>query len=290
MQLRRILVPLDGSPEGEAILPQIPRIADTNTEIFLFHALPESDPPSGGVAPGLLALPDQAERYLDAARARIHRGTTKSIVRTGDAVDSILKASRELEVQLIAMTTHARTGISRLLMGSVAEGVVRASEQPVLLARPGLAASEIPLRRILVPVDGSEHSFQILEALRMLRQKDSIEVTLLQVVRLIVVGDPVTGFVSPTMPTHLPDPKPALEERARLLEKDGFRTRTLSSLGDPHTEILRFAREIDADWIAMTTVGRTGLKRLLLGSVAEGVLRHMDRPILLHRVSGESQA
>lgn len=283
--MQSILVALDGSPEGEAILKELNRFISSSSILHLLHVLPEPTPPVGGVLLGLLKIADEAEDYLSKAASRIHEGKVTTVVRTGHAVHEIVKASNEFKSQVVAMTTHARSGLRRMLMGSIAEGVVRESDIPVLLVRPGVPVREGPPRRILVAVDGSPASFSIMESIRMLEGKENLEVILYQAVPIVVVGDPVTGLVLPTIPMHLPDPKPNLEAHAKLLTNEGFKVRIVSSLGDPVMHILDQAKESDVDVIAMSTAGRSGVTRWVMGSVAESVLRHMDRPLLLHKMS-----
>jgi nucleotide-binding universal stress UspA family protein len=106
----------------------------------------------------------------------------------------------------------------------------------------------------------------------------------------VLVADPVTGFTPIGIPQPLPDPAPRLEEFARQLARSGLRTRAVVASGDAAAQILDHARSLDADLIAMATAGRKGFSRFVIGSVAENVVRHMDRPVLLHRISPKTDA
>jgi len=154
----------------------------------------------------------------------------------------------------------------------------------VLLTRPGLARPRAGLKRILVAVDGSSPSREIAGVVRALVSDTGAEVVLLQVVVPVIVGDPVTGFTPIGVPEPLPDPAPALEEFAQEFIREGISTRALVVTGGASDRILEQARALDADLIAMATAGRKGLSRFMIGSVAEEVVRHMDRPVLLHRI------
>jgi len=194
-----------------------------------------------------------------------------------------------LKADLIAMTTHARRGLSSLLMGSVAQAVLRHSSLPILMTRPGLHAPNRPLVRILVPVDGTEQSTSICSTVRDLATESGAEVIIFQALVPVLVVDPVTGFAPLGVPEPLPDPSAALEELALHFRKQGIPARILTAQGTAADQILEQARKVDADLIAMSTSGRRGLSRLVLGSVAEDVVRRMDRAVLLHRATSRAE-
>jgi nucleotide-binding universal stress UspA family protein len=140
---RRALVPLDGSMIAEAIVPFILEIAGPlDMEVALLRVILPT-PPVMGEGGGAMVVDDveqlraRAEEYLASVatglRARGVRATTQ--VRFGNAVGEILAGAREAEADLIAMTTHGRGGLGRLLFGSVAEAVLRQAEIPVFLMR-----------------------------------------------------------------------------------------------------------------------------------------------------------
>jgi len=88
----------------------------------------------------------------------------------------------------------------------------------------------------------------------------------------------------------LPDPAVPLEDQVQRLQRTGLRASAVVAYGDPVASILLQARKFRVDLIAMATSGRKGLSRLLMGSVAEGVVRKLDRPVLVHRVASASEA
>lgn len=281
--MRRILIALDGSPEGEQILQEVARVGSADTALDLIHVLPAS---SRGVPDLGLDAEDVAAEYLD----RVARGIRGRKVRTclwrGEPQEELPKAARSLDADLLALTTHARRGLARLLMGSVAEAVVRSAPVPVLMTRPGLARPVKPLERLLVPCDGSASSLEVLSTVRELAGESGAEVVLLQVIGIPAVVPPELAFVPPPEP----DPAHALDELASRLAREGLRARTMVTRGSPARQILEQARAIDADLIVMTTAGRKGLSRLLLGSVSESVVRRMDRAVVLHRVLPRTEA
>ncbi|HXF96282.1 MAG TPA: universal stress protein [Gemmatimonadales bacterium] len=140
---KRFLVPLDGSKTAEAILPFVLEIAGPlDIEVALVRVVVPI-PPSvieGSrevVVEDVEARRAEAERYLDGLAAELRdRGVrVRTMVRRGDPAVEIAAAARELEADLVAMTTHGRSGLGRLLFGSVAEAVLRTTELPVLMMR-----------------------------------------------------------------------------------------------------------------------------------------------------------
>ncbi len=276
---KRILVPLDGSPAGEAILDHARNYAAPKAEIFLLHVLPNVTPPVGSPSAQLLALPEQAEAYLDTLADRFPAMRVRIFVDTGDPADRIVRVALGLNIDLIAMMTRAPGTASRVLLGSVAQDVVRGTSLPVLLVRPGVAAVQRPANRFLVPLDGSVRSQRILDVLR----NEKTDVVLLQVAETI--DDSRAGLAHLDRPVRrvMETPARRLEEIGDALAARGVTSSPLLVHGDVVRQILAQARARDIDAIAMATHGRTGLERLVMGSVAEGVLRGADCPVLLLR-------
>jgi nucleotide-binding universal stress UspA family protein len=149
---RRVLVPLDGSPVAESIIPFIVDIAGPlDMEIVLLRVVTPAVVQAGAPVPGvvteeLAARTTEARDYLSTIAAELWgRGLRVQVrVRPGTAVQEILAATRECAADLIAMTTHGRSGLRRLVFGSVAEAVLRLADTPVLLMR--LTAAEAHAR------------------------------------------------------------------------------------------------------------------------------------------------
>jgi nucleotide-binding universal stress UspA family protein len=145
MMFRRMVVPLDGSPLAEAILPEVQRLAaNTPLEIVLLAVgpLPEAVEERDGQVAYLDDLIAEQEQDL---RAYLHspahwltsyRVPVESRVRFGDPATEIVRCAEEEEADAIAMSTHGRMGLDRLVHGSVAGTVLRSTRLPVLLCRP----------------------------------------------------------------------------------------------------------------------------------------------------------
>lgn len=144
----RILIPLDGSPTAEGILPFASQIAGPlDSEVVLLLVV-EPAPQSAALAAGivdadaLLIREKEAGRYLqEIAEGLVAKGVkVRHLVRKGQAAQTIVETATEVGADLIAMTTHGRSGLGRLLFGSVAETVLRSAQIPVLLMRMTAAA------------------------------------------------------------------------------------------------------------------------------------------------------
>ena len=278
---RRLLIPLDGSPESEDILPEAARVAAQGSELFLVHVCPVLPPPVVSVHESL-GIPQAAFAYLEGVAGRLRHRKVRLVVRQGDPAEEIAQAALELGVDLMAMSTHGRGGLRRVLLGSVAEEVARRVTLPSLLARPGCPRPGFELRDSLVPLDGSERSSRILDDVLPLAVEHRALVRLLHVIVPVIVAVPPAGVYT-MAPAELADPKPDLERLARPLREAGLKVRVHVTSGFAGPEILRMARESGSDLIAMATSGKKGMRRVFLGSVAEDVLQNTDRPLLLRR-------
>ncbi|RME61010.1 MAG: universal stress protein, partial [Caldilineae bacterium] len=162
---KKIAIPLDGSPFSERILGYLPGLVTPHqTELVLLHVIELSHYVSL-MAPDALHTVDmghwrqEGEAYLKRVQGELRDQGYQVKARTieGDVAGAICDAADQEDVDLIAMTTHGRSGFQNLLLGSVADRVVRTARQPVFLVRPQRDAKpRIPLQRLLVPLDGSE--------------------------------------------------------------------------------------------------------------------------------------
>jgi nucleotide-binding universal stress UspA family protein len=141
-------------------------------------------------------------------------------------------------------------------------------------------------KKVLVPVADSEFSLHVLPHVTRLLDPDRYELVLLHVEPVpgpVMVEERVLVYADQETASQEAASKADLQPYVRSLEELGYRVTPVVSFGDPATEIEHFVAERDVDLVAMTTHGRTGWARVLLGSVAEHVLTHVDVPVLLYR-------
>jgi len=298
----RILVPLDGSPRSEVILPQIARILNReDSEILLLRVvdIPES---AGLVLNTNIRHQERedAEKYLHDMALRIGAKASKVHARLAEGwpAEVILETARTEGATMIAMTTHGRGGLERWALGSVAEKVARASDVPVLLVRSfrrtpkgdlePMVPQELPFRRILVPVDGSDTSMSIIGSAEKFAQLYGSQVLVLHVrPPYVPPGAMLPGMEAayPILPPEplLPEQDEVTKAAAERFRHAGLDVRRLTLEGEPASEILDLSATESVDLVALGTHGRSGFSRWALGSVAERVLRSTEVPLLLIR-------
>lgn len=277
---RNILVPLDGSKESESILPLVQRIATVRDEVHLLHVVPDVSSPVGLEPTHVLAFLEQGLNYLGVVRGKwLPDQPGLDFVRPGDPAPGILNLALEKNINLIAMTTHARHGLARLLLGSVASEVVRKAQLPVLLTRPEPQASSKPIQRILLAVEGTEPPESLLHTVKFLVGDFKAEIVLFHAVP--PVNDPAPQWAPSGKLSTRSSPEHRLQEQADALDREGYFAWPMVSVGSPAEEILRQCSKLAVDLIAVAPRARTGLERLLEGSVAEAVLRKAPVAVLL---------
>ncbi|HZK77432.1 MAG TPA: universal stress protein, partial [Gemmatimonadaceae bacterium] len=196
---------------------------------------------------------------------------------------------------LVVMTSHGRTGLNRAWVGSVADGVLRRSNEPVLMCRPTEKADRatpfLPFRRILVPLDGSSLANEILQSAVSLAICSGARLSLLRIVQPVqlLTVETAIPFAFP-LPVEDDISTKRVAERARRELAEVARNLSDPKIGeiDSHVviahdvgaAIVDFALGSGIDAIAMSTHGR-GASRLLLGSVADKVIRSAALPMLL---------
>jgi nucleotide-binding universal stress UspA family protein len=200
----------------------------------------------------------------------------------------------ENDVDLVVMSTHGRGGMNRMWLGSVAEDVIRHGRTPVLLVRPdedtpGNLDEDIPVQRILVPLQTSEFSENIVPHADQLAEVFGASVQLLEVVVPVelpvrAISAPMTNVDQADLTTRQDSAREFLAGVETRLRGSGRQVESLVSTA-PHVAhaIVKAADENDAGIIAMATHARVGIGRMLLGSVADKVVRSATKPVMLFR-------
>lgn len=312
--LRSILVPLDGSPFGEHALPiacEIARRTAARLRLVHVHALSVSPIYIEGlpvIDENLASLSREHGRaYLEQTHKRLAATTGPGINIEVEFVDRSIESlvneplgsflaayAVDSQTDLVVMTTHGRGGLGRFWLGSVADTLVRLSQVPILLLRPhgGVPDFVAPLlfEKILIPLDGSEMAEQILEPAFAIGALAHAEYTLLRAVEPLITPAPgmPTRSLEPvgmyTSANRLAKAKAYLDHLAQHLAAEGrqIRTRVIPAV-QPASAILEVAQQEGNDLIALATHGRSGFRRLLIGSVADKVLRGATIPVLIYR-------
>lgn len=295
----RVLVPLDGSELAEQAIPYAAAVAGQTGKIVFLHVTPEPEPIRA--LSGRVSATEDEVREIDRERAQetlktavehwsaVLPSTPELLVATGDSAEEILKTADTQSSTYIVLASHGRGALQRLAFGSVADRIARSSAIPVLVVRPSDAEVEpgpVQIRRLVVPLDGSALSEEALPVAEALATYLQLPVHLIQAINpsAVLLPTPGTAAYPAEVYTELAQ---ELETEARNnLEKAGA---SLSARGLTYTSSVAEGAPViaieetteDGDIIVMTSHGRSGLKRWLLGSTAEKLVRSGPVPVLL---------
>jgi len=198
-------------------------------------------------------------------------GVTFEVLEGSDVAASIVGHAIRRNARALVLATRAPKAVERAIAGSVADRVVRESPYPVAIVPPGaayLGRKNMQITRVLVPQDGSSLAFRCLEFLIELPNARDLEYVLIEVA---ATKDLRT------------DAQLRLSHSAAWLRDRGVKSVevVVADASDVAGAIVGAVREVFPDLIAMSTRGASGLGRLILGSVAEGVVRRSELPVLL---------
>jgi nucleotide-binding universal stress UspA family protein len=209
------------------------------------------------------------------------------VERSAATAPAIMQYAEEHEVDLIVMGTHGRRGVKRVLFGSVAEEVLRSAPCPVLTARTGEDDKSTPtpgsVERLVVPIDFSDASRSALQYAVRLSTLYDAPLTLAHVVELPKIPTVYDVEFSDLSPEEIEARvRTELEEWGRSIGREDPEISYVVESGDPVPTLLDLASTPE-DLVVMATHGLSGLKRRVLGSVAEGVLRRAPGPVITGR-------
>lgn len=297
---RSVLVPLDGSAFAEQALPLATAIA-RHSGAILQLALVHHPVPALATALEVPEIESQLNEegrtreatYLATVEKRVREGLSSPV--TGALLDGAVADALQRHIEgsgtdLVVLTTHGRGAVSRFWLGSVADQLMRRLHLPVLLLRPG---TEQPapdtLGKVLIALDGSSFSERGLAAAVALGKPFGATYDLLMVIEPpMPIADPAGLMVVPTqLETSQRVRKAAaqyLEQQAARLRADGLvvTTHAVEGAGAAQT-IMEQADALGADLIAITSHGTGGFERLVVGSVADKVIRGSSHPTLVVR-------
>lgn len=281
--MKRILVATDFSEHADRALDWAAALAkrfeaelELLTSVFVVPLA--AGPQTFGLPPDYLRnAREQAENHLDVLSAKLGRDGIRvaCTVVHEDPSSGICARAAETKADLIAIGSRGRSGLSHVLLGSVAQRTARLAPCPVLSVHAGSPAAR-PLRKLLVPMDYSPAALAALE----------LALTLLEPGGGLILLHAIAPVVSAGTPERpLEDPRAEEWARAEFEKLRGALAGTSSRLeiryGAPDAATIEAAGEVGADAIVMGTRGRTGIARILLGSIAERVLRLALPPVFV---------
>ena len=300
----QILVPLDGSPAADRAIPIAARIAQrAEARLHLVAVSRPIVPATAHIAPGFIVVAPNLESvsriglkgHLDARAEEIETlynvPVLPVVVDGGDAVaDDLVAYAAEHDIDLIVMRTHGRSAIGRLCVGSVGSTLVDRAGVPCMLLRdnhpvPSLdARKRWDMRRILVPLDGSDEAEIGIEQALELATPGYTELRLLVVVPRKWAAKENGDYAVPQT-VQLANAEAYVNGLARRLEARGYRARALALADDsPAAAIAGCADAQQVDLVSMASHHRGEGNRLLFGSVIDTLVHETDVPILARRV------
>ena len=304
---QRMLVPLDGSELAEVVFPYAKELAGRlDLDVILLHA---STPAEHEFIPMHQAYIERAAEIVRRQAREVQESTgiqpeSKPVEVRGELTEGypeeeVLRYADENAVDFIIMATHGRSGRKRWTMGNVAGKVMHEAKTPVLLVRAGIP-DEIPYgkwpsKTILVPLDGSEMAESVLphvEALAKQRGTEPVNVVLLRVSETPTIpsyyGSELSG-VSLDWGEFIPQETARRKQVAtdyltgveKRLKDSNISVRSEVREGKAADELVDYANKNPLSLIIMATHGRSGLSRLVYGSVAANLLQGVSNPIFL---------
>jgi nucleotide-binding universal stress UspA family protein len=301
MDIRRILFPTDFSACSRQALDHAIFLArEYDAELHMLNAVtlhaadpanPELHFPDEGelLERSMELAAEQMATLLDTSR-RENLKVVEAQVRGFSPAALILEYAREQDVDVVVMGTHGRRGPARLFMGSVATEVVRHAECPVMTLRQSDPPREVhAVRRILVPLDFSDHSLVALAHGNDLARRYGASLELLHVVEIqtypTLYGPVATVFdINAVKEVSLQ----AMDRAMRRMPGASAGYDKYVVGGRASTEIAAFANEHASDMVVISTHGLSGLERLLTGSTTEQVVRLVDCPVFTVKAFGKA--
>lgn len=300
--IRRILIPLDGSKLAEQVVPHLLRFAAPDrTKLLLMAAVSSSIFPllhenirsltSDQIA--MLKKNNEACEQVHIVMQQLNKTgfSVASQFLSGAPAECILRVAEDAYVDLIAMSTHGRTGLGLALLGSVADEVVRNARPPLFLTPAQAVVKPDPLPRIIIlPLDGTPLSESAIPVACQFAQNTN---AVIHLVRVIV---PTQASEDELTTRHISNNRnyageqPIIRQATSYLERmqlrlqlAGIVSRCQIAEGEPADIIIRIAHAENADLIVMSTHARTGVERMVYGSVVKQVIRQAIWPLLLMR-------
>jgi len=299
--MRRILVPLDGSPLSETAIPYAKALAaETGCELSLlsvWEVLPEELETVGEAHAHVLR--DQGMRYfrtyLTNIAAALEGCFPSCEVRAGHPAFEIMLAAAELDADFVVMASHGRRGASERRRGSVADKVLRGSSVPVLVVGPAVLQKPpigpVSVRSLVLPLDGSRESESAIGVAVEIARSMGAQITLLRVVPPLISGLEIgmPEAPPPEVDRHMVKSARSYLKQFRTAHPDVI-TSVVVERGPPAKAIVEFVSQIRPDLVVMASRSRYSTGRWALGSVADDVIEGPVPVVIVHPAAEVTEA
>lgn len=289
VRIEKLLVPTDGSEFSEGAIREAINLSKTCSSKLIVISVIETNPEYASIAPQLIEkVEKEARQHLEAIKERASKEGIgcEIIARQGDdPYKYIVEEAAKNNIDIIIMGRRGRTGLKRLMMGSVTAKVIGHSPCDVLVVP---RAAKLEFRKILVATDGSKYSdAAAVEAVGIAKRCDSYLIAVSVVPSEtespfdIVHSEMQKGLISDR---ELQEAEKNVKNVKKLAEENGVRVKGFIYSGRPYDAVLETAKDERADLIVVGSHGRTGIARLLMGSVTERVIGHAECAVLVVKI------
>jgi len=268
-RIEKLLIATDGSVYSESAIREAINLAKLCSSKLFAVSIVKTNPEFEDLVPQVIEKAEkEAREHLELIKTRASKEGVdcKIIVHRGEEpFQDIVADAEKNKVYMIIMGTHGRTGFKRLMMGSVTAKVIGHATCNVLVVP---VTAKVKCKNILIATDGSRYSdAAVVEAIGISKRCGS---------SLIVIS-------VATSDEEIKSAEDNVKKGVELAEKEGIKTYGLTAKGKPYESIVEISKQRNADLIVVGSHGRTGLERLLMGSVTERVIGHAESAVLVVR-------
>ena len=297
-----ILVPVDGSALAQEAIPYARSLLRPDDRLLLLRVVPLAESIAAAMTGSVIASEDEVsamwkqaadgELAEAAGQAGIAADRIETEVAVGDPAEQIVATAQAKPAEMIVMASHGRGAIGRAIFGSVADRVAHTATVPVMLVRPSKDHTDRPdfhVARVVVPLDGSALAEEALPVAKRISAQLAVPIHLVRAidpVSALPMASSVTPVapVSPEIATQImneieAEAKGTLAAAERRLAGEGFTATAELLEGSPFFAIADALKP--GDVLVMTSHGRTGVRRWLMGSVAEKLVREAPAPVVI---------
>ncbi len=278
-KMEKLLVATDGSVFSKSAVREAVNLAKICSGKLYVVSVVKTNPEFEDLVPRVIEkLEKEAREHLESVKNKASReGVDCEIIvnRSEEPYQNIVDEATRNHVNMIIVGTHGRTGLKRLMMGSVTAKVIGHAPCNILVVP---LDAKIECKNILIATDGSKYSdAAAAEAIGIAKRCTGSLIAI-----SVVYAD--KEIVLPEDDEEMISARDNVKKIVDIAEKEGIKTEGLTVQGKPHEGIVEIAKQKHADLIVVGSHGRTGLERLLMGSVTERVIGHSESAVLVIRI------
>ena len=269
-RMEKLMVATDGSDYSESAIREAINLAKVCSSSLIAVSVVKTNIEFDSVLPQFVEKKEEeAIKHLKSVKAQAKKegvDCTTVVTLSEEPYQDIVDHASKNNVDMIIMGTHGKTGMKRLMMGSVTAKVIGHAPCNILVLPLN---AKVECKNVLIATDGSKYSEAAAsEALGIAKRCGS---------SLIVIS-------VASSEAEIASAKDNVNKVSEAAEKEGVKTASVVTIGKPYEAIIETAKQKKADFIVLGSHGRTGLARLLMGSVTERVIGHAEAAVLVVKV------